>query len=95
MINLGWSLKVHRSGQKDRQPRPRWYGHVKREGDDYVGRKVSDVQLLGKRGEERPKRGSLDILYGEGGHAGGREYEAFEYGESAVGQSHRKWDIFL
>ena len=34
------TLKVHRFGQEVRQSSPRWYGDVKHQDDDYMGRKV-------------------------------------------------------
>ena len=42
------TLKVDRIGQKVRQSRLRWYGHVKRRDEDYVGRKVLEMPLPGK-----------------------------------------------
>ena len=42
--------------QKVRQLRLRWYGHVKRPGDEYVGRRVLKVKLQGKRKRGIPRR---------------------------------------
>ena len=42
------TLKVYRFGQKGRQLRRRQYGHLKCRDDDYVGRKVPEMQLPGK-----------------------------------------------
>ena len=43
---------MDRFGQKVRQSRLRWYGHVKRRDDDCVGRKVMEMQLSGKENGE-------------------------------------------
>ena len=52
-------LKVDMFGQKVRQSRLRWYGNVKSRDEDYVGRTVLEMQLLGKR---KPKMGYLDVV---------------------------------
>ena len=36
-------------GHKVRRPKLRWYGHVKSRDEDYVDRKVLEMQLPGKR----------------------------------------------
>ena len=55
-------MKVKRFGQKVRQSRLRWYGYVRRMDDDYVSRKVLEVQLPGKRRRCRPKSRYLDVV---------------------------------
>ena len=82
------TLEIDMFEQKLTQSRRIWSGHVKRRDDDYVGTKVLEMQLSGKR-----KRGRQNMMYlyvlkedmqevgaredevvgcGEGGHAGGR-----------------------
>ena len=47
------TLKVEQLGMKMREGRLRWYGHVMRRDQEYVGRKMMEMELPGKR-----KRGS-------------------------------------
>ena len=63
-------LKTNRFGQKVRQSRLRWYGHVKRRHDDYVCRNGLEMRLQAKR--RRGKTNEEVFERGEGGHAGGR-----------------------
>ena len=48
------TIKVERLGMEIREGRLRWYGHVMRRDQDYVGRKMMEMELQRKRG--RPKR---------------------------------------
>ena len=43
------SVKVERLGMKMREVRLRWYGHVMRRDQEYVGRKMMEMELPGKR----------------------------------------------
>ena len=45
-----------------REGRLRWYGHVMKREQDYVGRKMMEMELLGKRKQGRAKRRFLDIV---------------------------------
>ena len=40
----------------------RWYGHVMRRDQEYVGRKMMEMELPGKRRRGRPKRRFLDAV---------------------------------
>ena len=48
--------------RKVRESRLRWYGHVKRREDAYVGRRVLEMELPGKRKVGRPKRRFMDAV---------------------------------
>ena len=50
------TLKVERLGMKIMEGRLRWYGHVIRRDQEYVGRKMMEMELQGKRKRGRPKR---------------------------------------
>ena len=56
------TIKVERLGMKMRKVRLRWYGHVMRRDQKYVGRKIIETELLGKKRRGRPKRRFLDVV---------------------------------
>ena len=56
------TVKVERLGMKMREGRLRWYGHVMRRDQEYVGRKIMEMELSGKKRRGRPKRRFLDVV---------------------------------
>ena len=56
------TLKIERLGMKMREGRLTWYGHVMRRDQEYAGRKMMGLGLMGKRKRGRPKRRFLDIV---------------------------------
>ena len=50
------TIKVEQLGIKMREGRLRWYGNVMRRDQEYVGRKMMEMELPGKRKRGRPKR---------------------------------------
>ena len=56
------TVKVEQLGMKMREGRLRWYGHVMRRDQEYVGRKLIEMELLRKRKRGRPKRRFLDVV---------------------------------
>ena len=56
------TVKVERLGMKMKEGRLRWYGHVMRRDQEYVGRKMMEMELLAKRKRGRPKRRFLDVV---------------------------------
>ena len=56
------TVKLERLGMKMREGRLRWYGHVMRRDQEYVGRKMMEMELPGKRKRGRPKRRFLDVV---------------------------------
>ena len=67
------TIKVERLGMKMREGRLRWYGHVMRRDQEYVGRKMMEMKLLGKRKRGRPKRRFLDVVKEDMGEVGAKE----------------------
>ena len=55
-------VKVEQLGMKMREGRLRLYGHVMRRDQEYVGRKMMEMELPGKRKKGRPKRRFLDVV---------------------------------
>ncbi|KAK3540404.1 hypothetical protein QTP70_030633 [Hemibagrus guttatus] len=47
---------VGRLGDKVREARLRWFGHVQRRQREYIGRRMLDMELPGRRQRGRPKR---------------------------------------
>ncbi|KAK3526352.1 hypothetical protein QTP70_024631 [Hemibagrus guttatus] len=47
---------VGRLGDKVREARLRWFGHVQRRESEYIGRRMLDMRLPGRRQRGRPKR---------------------------------------
>ena len=67
------TVKVERLGMKMRESRLRWYGHVMRRDQEYVGRKMMEMELPGKRRRGRPKRRFLDIVKKDMREVGAKE----------------------
>ena len=67
------TVKVERLGIKMREGRLRWYGHVMRRDQEYVQRKMIEMELPGKRRRGRPKRRFLDIVKEDMGEVGAKE----------------------
>ena len=67
------TVKVERLGMKMREDRLRCYGHVMWRDQEYVGRKMMEMEVPGKRKRERPKRGFLDVVKEDMGEIGARE----------------------
>ena len=66
------TVKVEQLGVKMREGRLRWYGHVMRRDQEYVGRKMMEMES-GKRKRERPKRRFLDVVKEDMGEVGAKE----------------------
>ena len=49
------TIKVERLGMKMREGRMRWYGHVMRRDQEYVERKMMEMELPGKKRETKEK----------------------------------------
>ena len=60
--HLRGAVKVGRISRKVRESRLRWYGHVKRRDDAYVGRRVLEMEFPGKRKVGKPKRRFMDAV---------------------------------
>ena len=69
------TAKVERLGMKMREGRLRWYGHVMRRDQEYVGRKMMEMELPGKRSRGRPKRRFLDVVKKDMGEVGAKKMD--------------------
>ena len=50
------TAQVGRFGEKTREARLWWFGHVRRKDDGYMGRRMLRMELPGKRKRGRPRR---------------------------------------
>ena len=56
------AVMVEQLELKMREGRLRWYGHVMRIDQEYVGGRVMEMELQGKRKRRRPKTSLLDVV---------------------------------
>ena len=56
------TAQMGRFEEKTREARLRWYGHVWRKDDWYIGRRLLMMELPGKRKRGRPKRRFMDVM---------------------------------
>ena len=56
------TAQVGKFGDKIREARLRWYGHLRRKDDCYIGRRMLRMELPGKRKRGRPKRRFMDVV---------------------------------
>ena len=66
------TVRVERLGMKLREGRQRWYEHVMRRDQEYVGRKMMEMELPGKRRRGRPKR-FLNVVKEDMGEVGAKK----------------------
>ena len=69
------TVKVERLGMKMREGRLRWYVHVLRRDQEYVGRKMMEMELPVKRKRGRPKRRFLDVVKEDMKEVGAKEID--------------------
>ena len=67
------TAKVERLRMKMSEVRLRWYGHVIRRDQEYLGRKMMEMELPGKRKRGRPKQRFLDVVKEDMGEVGAKE----------------------
>ena len=70
------TVKIERLGMKMREGRLRlrWYGHVMRRDQEYVGRKMMEMKSPGKRRKGIPKKRFLDVVKEYMGKVGAKEW---------------------
>ena len=60
--NIKERVKVESIAERCRKARLRWFGHVKRRYQDYVGRKSLEMGPPGRRKRGRPKQRWMDCV---------------------------------
>ena len=56
------TAQLGRFGEKAREARLRWHGHVQRKDDGYIGRMMLMMELPGKKKQGKPKRRFMDAM---------------------------------
>ena len=56
------TAKIAKLGDKLLNARLRWYGHVKRKEEDYVAKRMMEMEVPGIRKRGRPKRRWMDLM---------------------------------
>ena len=56
------TAQVGKFGDKTREARLRWYGHLRWKDDEYIARRVLMMELPGKRKRGRQKRRFMDVV---------------------------------
>ena len=69
------TAKIAKLGDKLRNARLRWYGHVKRREEDYVGKRMMEmaVSAIRKSEGERPRRMWMDLVKEDMKRVGAKE----------------------
>ena len=67
------TTKIANLGGKLRNARLRWYGHVKRKEEDYVGKRMMETAVPGIRKREKPRRRWMDLVREDMERVGTRE----------------------
>ena len=67
------SAKIAKLGDKLRNARLRWYGHVKRREEGYVGKTMMEMAVPGRRKRGRPRRRWMDLAREDMERAGAKE----------------------
>ena len=55
-------LQISIFTKKAREARLRWFGHVQRRDSGYIGRRMLEMELPGRRQRGRPKRRFMDAV---------------------------------
>ena len=67
------TAKIAKLGDKLRNARLRWYAHVKRREEDYVGKRMMEMGVPGRRKRGKPRRRWIDLLREDMERVGARE----------------------
>ena len=67
------TAKIAKLGDKLWNTRLRWYRHVKRREEDYVGKRMMEMTLPGRKKRERPRRRWMDLAREDMERVGARE----------------------
>ena len=80
------TAKIAKLGDKLRNARLRWYGHLKRKKEGYVGKMMMEMAVPGRRKRERPRRRWMDLAREDMERVGAKEGDEVDW---------EKWKILL
>ena len=75
------TTKVTEASKKLQEKRLQWYGHVMRREEEYVGRRVIEMEVQGTRNRGKPKRRFMDSV----------KEDLKEKGLTGEAQDRREW----
>ena len=67
------TVKIAKLGDKLRNAKLRWYGHLKRREEGYMGKRMMEMAVPGRRKRGRPRRRSMDLARDDMKRVGARE----------------------
>ena len=67
------TAKIAKLGDKLRNARLRWYGHMKRREESYVGKRMMEMTGPGRRKRGRPRRRWMDLAREDMDRVGAKE----------------------
>ena len=67
------AAKIANLGDKLRNERLRWYGHVKRREEGYVGKRMMKMAVPGRRKRGKPRRRWMDLAREDTKRVGAKE----------------------
>ena len=67
------TAKIAKLGDKLRNARLQWYGHVKRREEGYVGKTMMEMAVPGRRKRGRPRRRWMDLAREDMERVGAKE----------------------
>ena len=67
------TAKIAKLGDKLRSARLGWYGHVKRREEDYVGKRMMEMAVPGRRKRRRRRKRWMDLVREDMERVGARE----------------------
>ena len=73
--NIRGTAHVRCFGEKVRETRLRWFGHVQRRDSEYISRRMMRLELPGRRSRGRPKRRFMDAVKEDMKLVGAREVD--------------------
>ena len=80
------TAKISKLGDKLRNARLRWYGHVKRREEGYVGKTMMEMAVPGRRKRGNPRRRWMDLAREDVERVGAKEGDEVD---------REKWKILL
>ena len=69
----GGTAKTAKLGDKHRDARLRWYGHVKRREEGHVGKRMMEMAVPGRKKKGRPRRRWMDLARKDMERVGAKE----------------------